>query len=46
RRTRTRLCGPWLGTGPRRHPSTWVAPSSRTSTSQGPSRTHRRDTAS
>ena len=35
RRTRTRSCGPWPRTGPRRHPSTWVAPSSRTSTFPG-----------
>jgi len=46
RRRRTRLCGPWLGTGPRRHPSTWGAPSSRTSTSQGRSRTRQTDTVS
>ncbi len=46
RRTRTRSCGPWLGTGPRPHPSTWAAPSSRASTFRGPSRTRRTGTVS
>ena len=37
---------PWLRTGRRHHPSTWVALSSRTSTSQGPSCTRRTGTVS